>query len=76
MLMKMILMTSMIMMMTTMMMMMMMIYQADQYLVLTIFNEGAYLTFKSQSYVRPSIYFSLIVNSRSKPFLKPTSTEQ
>ena len=40
---------------------------------LTIFNEGAYL---SQSSIRPSIYFSSIVKSRSNPFLEPTSTKQ
>ena len=35
----------------------------------------AYLTFES-IFQRPSIYFSLIVKSRSNPFLKPTSTGQ
>ena len=30
----------------------------------------------SQSYIRPSIYFSSIVKSRSKPFLEPTRTNQ
>ena len=44
---------------------------------LTIFNEGAYLIWHlSQSSIRPSIYFSSIVKSRSKPFLEPTSTKQ
>ena len=45
-------------------------------LVLTISNEGAYLTFLSQSSIRPSICFSSIVKSRSNPFLEPTSTKQ
>ena len=44
-------------------------------LFLTIFNEGAYLTVKSVS-IRPSIYFSSIVKSRSNPFPEPTSTKQ
>jgi len=44
-------------------------------LVLTIFNEGAYLTFKS-IFHKASIYFSSIVISRSNPFLEPTSTKQ
>ena len=44
--------------------------------VLTLFKEGAYLTFTSQSSIRPSIYFSSIVKSRSNPFLEPTSTKQ
>ena len=30
----------------------------------------------SQSSIRPSIYFSSIVNSLSNPFLEPTSTKQ
>ena len=46
-------------------------------LVLTIFNEGVYLIFKYLiSSIRPSIYFSLIVRSRSNPYLEPTSTKQ
>ena len=43
-------------------------------LVLTIFNEGAYLTFKS-IFHKALIYFSSIVKSRSNPFLEPTSTK-
>ena len=45
-------------------------------LILTIFNEGVYLTFTSQSSIWPAIYFSSIVKSRSNPFLEPTSTKQ
>ena len=44
-------------------------------LALTIFNEGV-IWHLSQSSIRSSIYFSLIVNSRSNPFLEPTSTKQ
>jgi len=44
-------------------------------LVLTIFNEGL-IWHLSQSSIRPSIYFSLIVKSRSNLFLEPTSTKQ
>ena len=44
-------------------------------LVLTIFNEGAYLTFKS-IFHKALNYFSLIVKSRLNPFLEPTSTKQ
>ena len=42
---------------------------------LTIFNKGAYWHL-SQSSIRHSIYFSLIVKSRSNPFLEQTSTKQ
>jgi len=35
-------------------------------LVLTYFNAGAYLTYKSS--IRPAIYFSFIVESGSNPF--------
>ena len=41
----------------------------------TIFNEGAYLTFRS-IFHKALIYFSSIVISRSNPFLEPTSTKQ
>ena len=42
---------------------------------LTIFNEGAYLTFKSVFH-KALMYFSSTVKSRSNPFLEPTSTKQ
>ena len=44
------------------------------YLVVTIFNEKAYSAFMSS--IRPSIYFSSIVISRSNMCLEPTSTKQ
>ena len=44
-------------------------------LVLTIFNEEAYLTFKS-IFHKALNYFSSIVKSRSNPFLLPTITKQ
>ena len=44
-------------------------------LVLTIFNEGGLIWHLSQSFIRPSIYFSLIVKSCSNLFLEPTSTK-
>jgi len=43
--------------------------------VLTIFNEGAYLTFK-YFFHKAFNYFSSIVKSRSNPFLEPISTNQ
>ena len=42
---------------------------------LTIFNEGSYLMINSILH-KALIYFSSIVNSRSSPFLEPTSTKQ
>jgi len=45
------------------------------FLVLTIFNEGSYLKFKSSS-ILPSIYFSSNVKSRLNPFMEPISTKQ
>jgi len=44
-------------------------------LVLMIFNKWAYFT-SSQSSITPSIYGSLIVKTRLKPFLELTSTKQ
>ena len=47
----------------------------DDILVLTIFNEGAYLRL-SQSSIRASIDFSSIVKPRLNLFMEPTSTKQ
>ena len=43
--------------------------------VLTIFTEGL-IWHLSQSSIRPSLYFSSIVKSRSNPFLESTSIKQ
>jgi len=43
-------------------------------LVLTVLNEGAYLTFKS--IFHKALNFSSIVISRSNPFLEPTIIKQ
>ena len=45
----------------------------DKTFGLTIFNEGAYLTFKPIFHKALNL-FSSIVNSRSNPFLDQTST--
>ena len=51
------------------------LWNENRSLVLTIFNEGLIWQL-SQSSRRSSIYFSLIVISRSNLFLEPTSTKQ
>jgi len=38
-------------------------------------KKEVYLQHLSQSSIRPSIYFSSVVKSRSNPFLEPTSTK-
>ena len=46
------------------------------FLVLMIFNEGAYLKFSVNLPYGPQFNFSVIVISCSNPFLEPTSTKQ
>ena len=50
-----------------------MTYKQIWFFILTIFIEGADLTFNS---ILPLIYLSSIVKSRSNPILEPTGTKQ
>ena len=61
--------------MKTMMDSMLLHFKKKMFLVLTKFNDGTYLTFKS-IFHKALIYFSTIVISRSYPFLEPTSTKE
>jgi len=45
-------------------------------LVLSIFNEGAYMTFMAISHKALNLNYSLIVKTRWNPFLEPTNTKQ